>query len=139
MEYHGKEGDWMMDDVKYQNILSKRFLEVGQSYGLIYNHDFNHWGTSQEGIGRFQVSEYKGERVSGATAFLSKTLARNNVIIRTGTMVRKINFDVTKTATSVNYDLVGDDSMTVSTRHFFVLTFDFEDFWNHFFFLFVTK
>jgi choline dehydrogenase-like flavoprotein len=104
---------WSMDEVKYQNPLSKRFLEVGEAAGLGVNDDFNSWGKSQDGVGRFQVSEYKGERVSGASAFLDKALKRRNLTVRTGVMVRKIKFDSSKTATGVIYDLVGDDSMIV--------------------------
>ena len=103
-----------MDEVKYQNPLSKRFLEVGTAFGLGVNNDFNNWSHPQDGVGRFQVSEYKGERVSGASAFLSNALRRRNLTVRTGVMARRINFDSTKTATGVTYDLVGDDSMMVS-------------------------
>jgi choline dehydrogenase len=113
-EYHGKDGVWVMDDVKYQNPLSKRFLEVGQAAGMNVNDDFNSWKTPQDGIGRFQVSEYKGERVSGATAYLSNALQRTNLVVRTGMMVRKINFDTSQTANGVNYDRVGDDCSDVS-------------------------
>jgi choline dehydrogenase-like flavoprotein len=113
-EYHGKNGEWVMDEVKYQNPLSKRFLEVGEAAGLGVNNDFNSWKTPQDGVGRFQVSESHGERVSGASAFLKIAMKRKNLTIRTGTMVRRIEFDGSKTATGVTYDLVGDDSTVVS-------------------------
>uniref|UniRef100_A0A7S1BHR9 Glucose-methanol-choline oxidoreductase N-terminal domain-containing protein n=2 Tax=Corethron hystrix TaxID=216773 RepID=A0A7S1BHR9_9STRA len=99
-----------MDEVKYQNPLSKKFLEIGAAAGLGSNDDFNNWDREQDGVGRFQVSEKKGARVSGATAFLSKAMKRKNLKVRTGTMVRRINFDSTKTSTGVTYDLLGDDS-----------------------------
>lgn len=121
-EYHGTKGVWVMDDVKYQNPLSKRFLEVGQAAGLGFNEDFNSWKKPQDGVGRFQVSEYNGERVSGATAFLDQARRRKNLTVRTGCMVRKINFDGSKTARGVTYDIIGDDSATVSIPSFnFVL------------------
>jgi len=110
-EFHGKDGDWVMDDVRYQNPLSKRFLEVGERAGLGTNDDFNNWSRPQDGVGRFQVSELNGERCSGATAFLSKAMKRKNCEVRTGTMVRRINFDESKSATGVTYDLMGDDTM----------------------------
>ena len=115
-EFHGTGGEWVMDDVKYQNPLSKRFLEVGEAAGLGTNDDFNNWSRPQDGVGRFQVSEYKGERCSGATAFLKKAMRRKNLKVRTGTMVRKINFDSSKTATGVTYDLMGDDTCKVSAK-----------------------
>jgi choline dehydrogenase-like flavoprotein len=103
-----------MDDVKYQNPLSKRFLEVGAAAGLGTNDDFNDWSRPQDGVGRFQVSEFKGERCSGATAFLARAMRRRNVNVRTGAMVRRVNFDDSKTTRSVTYDLMGDDTCTVS-------------------------
>ena len=114
-EFHGKDGEWVMEDVRYQNPLSKRFLEVGASAGLGTNDDFNNWSRPQDGVGRFQVSETKGERCSGALAFLAKAMKRKNLTVRTGTMVRKINFNG-KTASGVTYDLMGDDTCTVSCR-----------------------
>lgn len=102
-----------MDEVRYQNPLSKLFLEVGEAAGLGTNDDFNNWSHPQDGVGRFQVSEVNGERCSGATAFLSKAAKRSNVIVRTGTMVRRIDFDETKTAKGITYDLMGDDTCTV--------------------------
>jgi hypothetical protein len=113
-EFHGKDGEWVMDEVRYQNPLSKRFLEVGAAAGLGTNDDFNNWSRPQDGVGRFQVSEVNGERCSGAQAFLHKALKRKNLKVRTGTMVRKIDFDESKTALGVSYDLMGDDTCTVS-------------------------
>jgi choline dehydrogenase-like flavoprotein len=113
-DFHGTTGTWVMDDVKYQNPLSKRFLEVGAAAGLGTNDDFNNWARPQDGVGRFTVSEYKGERCSGATAFLAGALRRKNLVVRTGAMVRRINFDNSKTANGVTYDLMGDDTCTVS-------------------------
>jgi len=110
-EFHGKEGEWEMDEVRYQNPLSKRFLEVGAKAGLGTNDDFNNWSRPQDGVGRYQVSATNGERCTGANAFLSKALKRKNCEVRTGTMVRKISFDGSKTATGVKYDLMGDDTM----------------------------
>jgi choline dehydrogenase-like flavoprotein len=110
--FHGADGEWVMDEVRYQNPLSKLFLEVGEAAGLGTNDDFNNWSHPQDGVGRFQVSEVNGERCSGATAFLSKAAKRSNVIVRTGTMVRRIDFDETKTAKGITYDLMGDDTCT---------------------------
>lgn len=109
-EYHGKGGEWSLDEVRYQNPLSKRFLAVGKSAGLGTNDDFNNWSRPQDGVGRFQVSEKNGERCSGATAFLSKALKRKNLVVRSGAMVRKILFNGSKTASGVMYDLMGDDT-----------------------------
>lgn len=117
-DFHGKDGEWVMEEVRYQNPLSKRFIEVGAAAGLGVNDDFNNWSRSQDGVGRFQVSEKNGERCSGATAFLELAKKRKNVTIRTGTMVKRINFDDSKTATGVTYDLMGDDTSKVCLLFF---------------------
>lgn len=110
-DYHSKGGEWTVDQVRYQNPLSKAFLTVAHDeWGLPYNDDFNNWSRSQEGIGRYDVNEKNGERVSGASGFLSKAIKRKNLTVRSGAMVRKIEFDESKTAKSITYDLMGDDT-----------------------------
>jgi len=112
-EFHGTGGEWSMDEAKYQNPLSKKFLQVGEEYGLGANDDFNNWSRPQTGVGRFQLSEKKGERCSGASAFLSKAAKRKNLTVKSGIMVRNIEFDSAKTANGVQYDLMGDDTCKV--------------------------
>jgi choline dehydrogenase-like flavoprotein len=99
-----------MDEVRYQNPLSKRFLKVGVAAGLGANSDFNDWSKPQDGVGRFQVSESGGERCSAASAFLSPAKRRKNLTVRSGVMCRRINIDESKTATGVTFDLCGDDT-----------------------------
>jgi len=108
-EYHGTGGEWTMSHVRYQNPLSKQFIRVGKAAGLGVNTDFNNWSKPQTGVGRFHVSETNGERCSGATAFLSKAINRKNVVIQTGCMARRIDFE-SKTAKGVTYNLMGDDT-----------------------------
>jgi len=105
-----KNGPWKMDEVRYQNPLSKTFLKVGVAFGLGSNDDFNDWSKPQDGVGRYQVSEDGGERCSAASAFLKPCKSRKNLTVRSGTMCRQINFDQTKTAIGVTYDIVGDDT-----------------------------
>ena len=114
-EFHGKDGEWTMSEVRYQNPLSQRFLEVGAAAGLGTNDDFNAWDRPQDGVGRFPVSQSGGERESGATAFYEKAKRRKNLVVRTGAMCRHINFDASKTATGLTYDLCGDDTCEVGT------------------------
>lgn len=97
-----------MSEVRYQNPLSKKFLEVaGADLGV--NDDFNNWDNPQTGAGRFQVSEKNGSRESGATAFLEKAIKRKNVTVRTSAMIRQIDFASTS-AVGVTYNIVGDDT-----------------------------
>jgi len=111
-EFHGTGGEWVMDHVRYQNPLSEKFLEVGEKWGLGTNDNFNNWSRPQDGVGRFHVSQINGERCTGGLAFLSKAKRRKNLKVRSGTMAKHINFDDSKTATGVTYDLMGDDTCT---------------------------
>ena len=52
-----------------------------------------------------------GRRESGATAFLEKALKRKNVTVRTGAMIRQIDFASTS-AVGVTYNIVNDDTNT---------------------------
>jgi len=108
-KFHGQGGEWTMSEVRYQNPLSKKFLEVaGEDLGI--NDDFNNWDRPQSGAGRFQVSERNGCRESGATAFLEKALKRKNLTVRTGAMIRQIDFASTS-AVGVTYNIVNDDTL----------------------------
>jgi len=109
-DYHSKGGEWTMSEVRYQNPLSKKFLEVGETV-LGKNDDFNDWSRSQDGVGRFQVSERNGCRESGATAFLEKALKRKNLEVRTNAHIRQVDFASTA-AVGITYNLVGDDTNT---------------------------
>jgi choline dehydrogenase len=75
-----------MSEVRYQNPLSKRVLEVGAAAGLGPSDDFHDWLQSQDGVGRLQVLEQNGERCSDAMAYLDLARKHSNVAIRTGTM-----------------------------------------------------
>lgn len=88
--YHGTGGEWTMDEVRYQNELSKTFLEAAEEAGIPLNDDFNDWSRPMRGAGRFPVSEKNGERVSGATAFLEPAADRPNLVVCTGANVRRL-------------------------------------------------
>ena len=45
--YHSRGGNYPVSDVRYQNPLSKRFLEACGQYGLSPNDDFNDWSRPQ--------------------------------------------------------------------------------------------
>ena len=115
-EFHGLGGEWSMDHVRYQNPLSKRFLEVSSAVGLVPNDDFNLWSRPQDGVGRFHVSQKNGSRCSGASAFLHNAIKRSGLTVRSGALVRRIVFDSTKTATGVVYNM-DDDTMESFEAH----------------------
>jgi choline dehydrogenase-like flavoprotein len=46
-EWHGTEGLYAVDDVRYQNPLSVKFLDACRQLGLPENKDFNDWSHPQ--------------------------------------------------------------------------------------------
>jgi choline dehydrogenase-like flavoprotein len=91
-KYHGTGGEYSVSDVKYQNPMSKAFLHACAEFGLPSNDDFNAWSRSQEGYGRFQVTQKDGVRSSAASGFLEPVLSRKNLKVRSSTLVRKVIF-----------------------------------------------
>jgi len=93
--HHGVGGEWCVDHVRYQNPLSKRFLEACKQMGLPSNDDFNSWAREQQGMGRFTVSERNGARCSAASALLAPALADAGRRLRvlTAAAARRVLFD----------------------------------------------
>lgn len=93
-KHHSTGGEWSVDNVRYQNPLSKTFLSACKEAGLPDNSDFNSWGHKQEGAGRFCVSQKGGSRCSAATAMLEPALAKGDrkLKVLSGAPCRKIVF-----------------------------------------------
>jgi choline dehydrogenase len=72
-------------------LLTDRFLQAGQQAGFAYNKDFN--GTSQEGVGIYQINTKRGWRMSAARAFLRPALKRKNVTLIMEAQATKILFE----------------------------------------------
>lgn len=104
-EYHGTGGELSVSDVRYQNLLSKTYLNACKEFGFQHNDDFNNWSRSQEGYGRYQVMEKNGERCSAASGFLQPVQKRKNLKVVASTMVKKINIEgATATGVVINHD-----------------------------------
>jgi choline dehydrogenase len=73
-DYHGATGPICVEDIRFPNRLSRRFVEAAMTAGIPANHDFN--GPTQEGAGLFQVTQKRGRRWSAADAFLRPALDR---------------------------------------------------------------
>ena len=67
-----------MSEVRYQDPLSKTFLNACPDQGLSHNDVFNCWARPQEGYGRCQVTQKEGTRCSSASGFLELVLSRKN-------------------------------------------------------------
>ena len=76
-------------------------VEAAGQAGIPHNDDFN--GATQDGVGRYQVTQRDGRRCSAAVAYLHPAVARGNVEVVTDARVYRILFDGTR-AVGVEYD-----------------------------------
>mmetsp|Transcript_30557 Transcript_30557/g.40369 ORF Transcript_30557/g.40369 Transcript_30557/m.40369 type:complete len:624 (+) Transcript_30557:73-1944(+) len=100
--YHNRGGMVDVEHVRYQNPLSKMFLDACKEFGITQNDDFNNWSRSQEGFGRFQVQQKRGKRWHTAMSYLKKALKRENLTTETGAHITKILIENNK-AVGVEY------------------------------------
>lgn len=95
-ETHSRGGDrWRGDSGplgttrgSYDNPLYDAFLEAGAQAGQGRSEDLN--GYNPEGVARFDATKRDGKRCSAAVAHLRPALARGNVTLLTGAMVRRV-------------------------------------------------
>jgi choline dehydrogenase-like flavoprotein len=105
-QYHGKDGEWKTDHVRYQNVLSRTFLAACEAVGFKANPDFNDWSRDQAGFGRFLVSQRDGARCCAGSAYLAPVQHRENLTVLTGAYVRKVLLDGTN-CTGAEFSLDG--------------------------------
>ncbi len=97
-DYHGADGELLVDRPRDPNIASHMFLRAGQEAGLPLNTDFN--AESQLGVGIYDVTQDRGKRFSSYSAFIRPVLARKNLTILSQCEVSKLLFE-SKRATGV--------------------------------------
>jgi len=95
-QYHGAGGPLHVSDLRYVNPLSEAFIEAGIEAGLPANPDFN--GPSQEGVGKYQVTQWRGARWSAADAYLRPARKRPNLTVRTQAQATRIVFEGARAA-----------------------------------------
>ena len=91
--YHGTGGHMSVQEVPYQNVLSKTFLTALGKMGFRPNSDFNDWSNPQEGYGRYKVTQRNGERWSMANGYLAEAKSRPNLDITTESQVTRLTLD----------------------------------------------
>lgn len=110
----GKGGPLHITDCsKLFHPLANRMIAAAQEAGLAYNSDFN--GTTQEGVGPFQLTTKNGRRMSAAKAFLRPAMRRSNVTVLTGAMVSRVLFDGTR-AVGVEFNRKGKTEIVKAGR-----------------------
>lgn len=88
---HGVGGPLSVQDLRYHNPLSDRFLAACEEAGLPRTDDFN--GPRQRGCGLYQVTQRDGRRCSAAAGYLKPALERPNLEVITGAAVQAVLFD----------------------------------------------
>ncbi len=89
--FHGAGGPMSVSDSRSMSPLIETMIEACVLAGLEPNSDFN--GVSQEGVGRFQLTQRNGRRCSTAAAFLHPSAGRSNLDVITDAMALRILFD----------------------------------------------
>jgi choline dehydrogenase len=90
-EYHGAGGPLHVSNLRTPNPLSETFVEAAVQSGFRRNPDFN--GSSQEGFGLYQVTQWQGQRHSAAAAFLRPAMRRPNLTVRTEVQAFDVVFE----------------------------------------------
>src|SRR5262249_7540044 len=86
--FHGVGGPLRVEDLSYEEPLSRAWLEAAGARGRPANPAFN--GPVQEGAGRYQATQRAGRRWSAADAYLRPAMARSNLTVLTGAAVTRV-------------------------------------------------
>jgi choline dehydrogenase-like flavoprotein len=87
--WHGTGGPLNVMDLRSPNRYGPAFVKAGEQAGYRINPDFN--GTSQEGVGPYQVTHKNGERWSAAKGYLTPHIGkRSNLQVLTDVNVTRI-------------------------------------------------
>jgi choline dehydrogenase len=90
-DLHGVGGHLKVSDVCEPHPLCEAFIAAGKECGFPRNDDFN--GSSQEGIGYFQLTSRNGRRWSTAVGYLKEARRRPNLKVVTGALATRIVFE----------------------------------------------
>jgi choline dehydrogenase-like flavoprotein len=93
-EYHGVGGPQAVSDSRSMHPLVDRMLEAAVQAGHPANPDLN--GGTQDGVGRFQVTQRGGMRCSAADAYLHPAVSRPNLEVRVCSFVERVVFEGTR-------------------------------------------
>ncbi len=88
---HGTQGELAVSSLREDNPVAHAFVAAGVQAGYAQNDDFN--AASQEGVGRYHVTQRDGRRCSAAVAFLDPIKHRSNLHIITDAQVTQLTFD----------------------------------------------
>ena len=89
--YHGAGGPLTVSESRSMQPLVDAMIDAAQQAGHERNPDFN--GARQEGVGRFQLTQRNGMRLSTADAFLHPARSRPNLTVITHAHATRLLFD----------------------------------------------
>ncbi len=90
-DYRGADGPMRISVGACENPLFEAWFQAAQQAGHVYSQDLN--GANQEGVGRFDMTVYKGKRMSVARGHLSEALMRPNLTLITGMEVAELHWE----------------------------------------------
>ena len=99
-QFHGAGGPLTVAESRSMHPLVDAMIEAGRQAGHEYNPDFN--GARQEGVGRFQLTQREGRRLSTADAFLHPVRQRPNLTVLTHAHALRLLFEGAR-ASGVEY------------------------------------
>ena len=105
-ELHGAGGPLSVAEGRAHTPMSDQFLQAAESYGLPANEDFN--GTTQDGVGPYQVTHRNGARASTAVCYLHPVMSRPNLEVLTRSHVLRLLFDGNRAVGAAGTDGRGD-------------------------------
>jgi len=88
---HSQTGPLKASSIPKKHVLVEAFKKSANALGVPNTEDFNN--LTQEGVGYFQLSTYKGFRCSAAVAYLKPAKKRPNLEIQTNSQVSKVIFE----------------------------------------------
>ncbi|MDG9928053.1 MULTISPECIES: GMC family oxidoreductase N-terminal domain-containing protein [unclassified Pseudomonas] len=91
LQYHGTQGELLVDRPRDPNPLSERYIRAAEHIGLRRNDDFN--GGMLEGVGLYNVTQKDARRLSSYRAFVAPVRQRSNLTVLTGCEVERLLLD----------------------------------------------
>ena len=89
--YHGQGGVLGVSKPRATLPICDAFFEGAESLGIPRNPDLT--GEQQEGVGFYQVTQWKGRRSSAAVAFLKPAMGRPNLDVRHDAQVLRLEIE----------------------------------------------
>ena len=89
--WHGVGGPLSVSESRSMHPVVESFVEACEQIGIPPNDDLN--GATQEGAGRFQVTQRNGRRCSTAVAYLRPAVERGNIEVLTDARAYRVLFE----------------------------------------------